>query len=115
MKKLFADVIDADGKEEYDKISLKELKRKVTLEQKWKTLKRNGIKAIPFEAKDAFNNIESNLRTHHIMLVPDGELEGFVNVSGHGPSWVANVIETYPDYGNAVFDEARKFVALWGI
>ena len=115
LKKLFADVIDADGKEEYDKTSLKELKRKVTLEQKWKTLKRNGIKAIPFEAKDAFNNIESNLRTHHIMLVPDGELEGFVNVSGHGPSWVANVIETYPDYGNAVFDEARRFVALWGI
>lgn len=115
LKKLFADVIDADGKDEYDKTSLKELKRKVTLEQKWKTLKRNGINAIPDEAKDAFNKIESSLRSHHIMLVPNGELEGFVNVSGHGPSWVANVIETYPDYGNAVFDEARRFVAVWGI
>lgn len=115
LKKLFADVIDADGKDEYDKTSLKELKKKVTLEQKWKTLKKHGVKAIPVEAKDAFNRIEENLRSHLIMLVPNGELEGFVNVGGHGPSWVANVIETYPDYGNAVYDDAKRFVAGWGI
>lgn len=115
LKKLFADVIDEDGKDEYDRTSLKELKRKVSLEHKWKALKKNGIKAIPAEAKDAFARIETNLRSHLIMLVPNGELEGFVNVSGHGPSWVANVIETYPDYGNAIFDDARRFVAGWGI
>ena len=115
LKKLFAEAVDADGKDEYDNTSLKELKRKVTLEQKWKILKKKGIQAIPAEAKDPFNRIETNLRSRLIMLVPNGELEGFVNVSGHGPSWVANVIETYPDYGNEVYYDARAFVESWDV
>lgn len=59
--------------------------------------------------------IDTVLKQHHIYLVPNGELEGFVNVGGHGPGWVTNVIETYPDYGNAVFDDARAFVGTWGV
>ena len=115
LKQLFLETIDNDGKDEYDKTSLQELKSKVSLEKKWKPIKKQGIKAIPAEAKEAFDRIYTILKQHHIYLVPNGELEGFVNVSGHGPSWVANVMETYPDYGNAVFTDARTFVEAWGI
>lgn len=115
LKQLIIETIDADGKEEYDKTSLIELKSKVTLEKKWKPIKKQGVKAIPVEALDVFNRIDAVLKQHKIFLVPNGELEGFVNVGGHGPGWVANVIEKYPDYGNAVFDDARAFVGSWGV
>ena len=115
LKQLFIDTIDADGKNEYDKTSLKELKSKVSLEKKWKPIKKQGISAIPTEARDAFNKIDKQMKLHKIFLVPKGELESFVNVADHGPRWVANVVETYPDYGNAVFDEARAFVDSWGV
>ena len=115
LKQLFADTIDANGKEEYDKTSLADLKSKVTLEKKWKPLKKKGVKAIPEEAKVFFDNIDRLLKQHKILLVPNGELEGFVDVPGHGPKWVANVIEKYPDYGNAVYENARTFVESWGI
>ncbi len=115
LKRLFIESIDNDGKEEYDKTSLQELKSKITLDKKWKPLKKQGVKAIPVEAKDSFGRIAASLKQHNIFLVPKGELEGFVNVGGHGPSWVANVIETFPDYGDAVFKDAREFVESWGI
>lgn len=115
LKQLIIETIDADGKKEYDKTSLIELKSKVTLEKKWKPIKKQGVKAIPVEALDVFNRIDAVLKQHKIFLVPNGELEGFVNVGGHGPGWVANVIEKYPDYGNAVFDDARAFVGSWGV
>lgn len=115
LKRLFIETIDADGKEEYDKTSLKDLKSKVTLEKKWKPIKKHGVKEIPAPALDAFNRIDAVLKQHKIFLVPNGELEGFVNVGGHGPGWVANVMETYPDYENAVFNDARAFVDSWGI
>ena len=115
LKRLLLEIIDNDGKDEYDKTSLQDLKSKVTLEKKWKPIKKQGVNAIPVEAKDVFNRMDSILKQHKIFLVPNGELEGFVNVGGHGPSWVANVIETYPDYGNAVFNDASAFVRSWGI
>lgn len=115
LKRLFIKTIDADGKEEYDKTSLKDLKSKVTLEKKWKPIKKQGVKAIPVDAREAFNRIDAVLKQHKIFLVPNGELEGFVNVGGHGPGWVANVIEKYSDYGNAVFDDVRVFVGSWGV
>jgi hypothetical protein len=115
LKQLFIETIDNDGKNEYDKTSLQELKSKVSLEKKWKPIKKQGVKAIPPDAKCAFNRIDAVLKQHKIFLVPNGELEGFVSVGGHGPGWVANVIETYPDYGNTVFNDARSFVGSWGV
>ena len=115
LKQLFSSVIDADGREEYDRTSLKELKQKVRLDHKWRDLKKNGIQAIPFDAKENFNNINTSLQSHNILLVPNGELEGFLDIGGHGPSWVANVFETYPDLSGDVFDDARLFVSSWGV
>ena len=94
---------------------MKELKQKVRLDHKWRDLKKNGIKAIPLDTKETFNNINTSLQSHNILLVPNGELEGFLDIGGHGPSWVANVFETYPDLSGDVFDDARLFVSTWGI
>lgn len=115
LKQLFSSVIDADGREEYDRTSLKELKQKVRLDHKWRDLKKNGIKAIPLDAKESFNNINTSWQSHNILLVPNGELESFLDIRGHGPSWVANVFETYPDLSSDVFDDARLFVSTWGV
>lgn len=115
LKQLFADMIDAEGKAEFDKTSLKELKRKVTLEKKWKDIKENGVKAIPKEAQAPFEKIYRALVAKCIYLVPNGELESFIVAPGHGPKWVANVIEKYPDFGAAVYEDARQFVASWGV
>lgn len=115
LKQLFIDIIDADVHDEFDSTSLKELKRKVTLQKKWKNLKEYGKKALPPEAVDHYNRIEEKLKTNHILLVPNGELEGFAPVGGHGPSWVANAIEKYPDYSAEIYEDARNFVASWGI
>lgn len=113
LKACFVDLIEKNGKEEYDKTSLQELKRRVTLDKKWAALKKDGIKAIPGEAKEAFGIIDGLLKQANIFLVPNGELEGFVAASGHGPSWVANVMGQYPDYADEIYADARQFVSSW--
>lgn len=115
LKRLFIQMIEDAGKDEYDKTALQDIKSKMTLEKKWEPIKKQGVKAIPAEAKEAYKKIDVVLKQHKIFLVPNGELEGFVNVGGHGPSWVANVIETYPDYSDVVFTDARAFVESWGV
>lgn len=115
LKKLCINIIDADGRDEFDKTSLQAIKQKISLEHKWKTLKDNGIKVLPKDAASVFAHIDDLLKKYKIFLVPCGELEGFVDVSGHGPSWVANVMERFPDFGLPIYDEARKFVESWRI
>lgn len=115
LKRAFVDAIDRDGKAEYDKTALKELKQKVTLEKKWGELKKHGETALPVEAKASYERIHAALIAHKIHLVPKGELEGFINVGNHGPKWVANVFEQHPDLSDAVYEDAKKFIGEWGI
>lgn len=115
LKRVFAEAIDGDGKEEYDKTALKELKKKVTLEKKWEELKKHGEVALPAEAKAPYMRIQEVLSSHRIHLVPKGELEGFVNVGNHGPKWVANVFEQHPDISDPVYDDVKKFIEEWRI
>lgn len=50
-------------------------------------------------------------RNHHIYLVTVGESEGFVRqIGGHGPDWVNNVLEVYPDLDNPVYKDITEFV-----
>lgn len=115
LKRAFAEAIDRDGKEEYDKTSLKELKKKVTLDKKWGELKKNGEVALPAEARAPYIRIHDTLIAHKIYLVPKGELEGFVNVGNHGPKWVANVFEQHPYLSDPVYEDVKKFIGEWGI
>ena len=115
LKMAFADAIDRDGNVEFDKMALKELKKKVTLERKWENLKKHGEDALPAEAKEPYKKIHDTLIGHKIHIVPKGELEGFVNAGSHGPKWVANVFEQHPDLADSAYDDAKKFIGEWGI
>ena len=56
--------------------------------------------------------MEQILRANGIYIVPVGELEGFVKeVGGHGPDWVNNVLETYPDLSAEEYTQIRQFIA----
>lgn len=51
-------------------------------------------------------------KANHIYMVPVGELEGFVKEVGkHGPHWVNEVLEKYPDLTDEVYSNAKSFVA----
>ncbi len=115
LKKAFTDAIDNEGREEYDKTALKDLKSRVTLEKKWAALKKQGEKALPSDSIEPYKRIRAFLVKHNICLVPVGELEGFVNVSGHGPKWVANVFEQYQSLDDTVYDEAKQFIQEWNV
>lgn len=81
-------------------------------ESKWKELKHAGREAIPSgDATKSYNAIEDVLKKHKIYIVPKGELEGFVKaVGGHGPEWVNNVFEQYPNFEDAVYLDVRRFI-----
>ena len=115
LKIAFAEAIDQDGKEEYDKEALKNLKKKVTLERKWEELKKHGEMSLPTNAKDPYKKIHEALIARKIYLVPKGELEGFVKAGNHGPKWVANVFEQHPDLSDAVYEDVKKFIETWKI
>lgn len=115
LKTAFIKAIDSDGKEEYDKTALKELKKKITLEKKWEALKKQGELALPVEAKEPYRIIHDYLISHGIHLVPKGELEGFVKAKDHGPKWVANVFAEHPELDDPVYDDAKKFIKEWGL
>ena len=79
---------------------------------KWAQLKEAGFAAVPKgNAYAAVKDIRAVLEAHGIFVVPVGELECFIKeIGGHGPEWVNKVIETYPDFSDEVYDEARKFI-----
>lgn len=115
LKRAFAEAIDKEGKEVFDKTALRDLKKKVTLERKWENMKKHGEAALPSEAREFYYKIREALLAHKIHLVPKGELESFVNVGKHGPKWVANVFEQYPDLSDAVYADAKTFIGEWGL
>ena len=79
---------------------------------KWDGIKHGGKYIISNgDSAIAYNKIEEEVRNHHIYIVPFGELERFVKeVSGHGPEWVNDVLEKYPDIGNDVYKSVREFI-----
>lgn len=64
-------------------------------ESGWDKAKRSGEQAIPQgEAHEACQRLLASLERIGLLVVPVGELERFApGVAGHGPSWVAGVLE----------------------
>lgn len=80
----------------------------------WDELKHHGRSALRGEQLKRFDRMDMKLREWGIHLVRAGELECFVKeVEGHGPNWVNNVLERYPDLSDEVYKEIRGFVAEW--
>lgn len=92
---------------------IKEITGIIKMPSKWEEIKHNGISAIPAgDAASAFGRLNSALKSGGIYLVPVGELEYFIKeVGGHGPAWVNNVLEEFPDLDNAVYSKITEFVA----
>lgn len=106
-------VLDASTNQELSKREIKEIRTVISTISKWDALKSSGIPAIPAgDATVALRKMEQILRANGIYIVPVGELEGFVKeVGGHGPDWVNNVLETYPDLSAEEYTQIRQFIA----
>ena len=92
---------------------IKEITSIIKTPSKWEEIKHNGISAFPAgDARSAFGRLDSIAKNNGVYLVPGGELECFIKeVGGHGPAWVNNVLEEFPDLDNAVYSKITEFVA----
>ncbi len=95
------------------KAEIDQIKNTVETVSKWDNIKKMGIPAIPAgDATSAFRCLDAALKSAGIHLVPVGELECFIKeAGGHGPAWVNNVLEEFPDLDNAVYSKITEFVA----
>ena len=110
-------ILDAKQEAELTKKEIEAINSVIRKVSKWDNIKHSGEAAIPAgDATNAYKRIKQELIEHKIYLVPVGELEGFVKeVGGHGPSWVNDVLEAYPDLSSEVYDEVAKFIRSMGL
>lgn len=81
---------------------------------RWDELKFHGRRALKGVAFDACKRMEDMFASLGVYIVPVGELECFVpSVSSHGPAWVFEVFQRYPDLGDGIYSEAKRFVSSW--
>lgn len=94
------------------KDEIKTIQSALKTHSKWDEIKKSGINAIPSgDATRAFKTIDTLLREHEVYIVPVGELEYFIKeAGGHGPSWVNNVLEQYPDLNDQVYSQITEFI-----
>jgi hypothetical protein len=79
----------------------------------WSEAKLSGIRAVPgSQAYETASQLLAELKTLGLHVVPVGELERFCpSVSGHGPEWVAEVLEKKKDLAkDPELEDARRFV-----
>lgn len=110
-------IIDGDTKKVLSIKEVKDIKDKLDITSKWGKIKKVGKNAIPpGQATIAFNEINEYLKELGIHIVEIGELENFnKNCGKHGPEWVAEVLETYPNHKAPEYKEIREFVGEWNV
>lgn len=103
---------ERNGIKDLNKKQLDKLKKTIVEHKGWSLIKKSGVRALPNgDAQEAIGGLNTALKQVGIHLPLVGELENFIpTVGGHGPSWVENVINKYPDLNNVVYDEVKKFV-----
>lgn len=82
----------------------------------WDMVKHAGRSALRGDSVKHFDNLAKKCSAKGLWIVPVGELEGFCRSieAGHGPSFVAKVLEDRDLELDAELTEARKFVAkIW--
>ena len=116
-KRDILEVLESSSDSKLSKLEIEKIIHCVRIDSKWKQIKEGGESSIPKgDAQGAFNDINKTLREHKIHIVPVGELEGFVgDVGGHGPHWVNEVLEKYPNPDDEVYRKAREFVKGIGL
>lgn len=109
-------ILDAKQSVDLSKKEIESIQNSIRIVSKWDNIKHSGEAAIPSgDATNAYNHLKKILISHKIYMVPVGELEGFIKeVGGHGPNWVNDVLEKYPDIDSSVYDKVKEFVASIG-
>lgn len=103
---------EKDGIKDLNKKQLDKLKKTIFEHKGWSLIKKSGIRALPNgDPQEAIGDLNTALKQVGIHLPLVGELENFIpTVGGHGPSWVEDVINKYPDLDNAVYEDVKGFV-----
>ena len=111
------EILDGSTKKDLSIEEVKLIKSKLDIASKWGSIKRAGKSAIPpGDATKAFNKINEYLKKLDIDIVEVGELECFnKNCGKHGPEWVAEVLEKYPDHKSEEYKSIREFVGGWNV
>ena len=107
------DLIDRSSDANLTIAEIKEIQETLKTTSKWENIKKMGTSAIPAgDATAAFGRLNTTLKSAGINMVLVGELECFVKeIGGHGPSWVNNTLERYPDLDNDIYSKITEFVA----
>lgn len=110
-------IFDSKQLNELSSNEICEIKNAVKVVSKWDAIKHAGEAAIPSgDATNAYKRIKQTLIEHNIYLVPVGQLEGFVKeIGNHGPSWVNDVLDRFPDLSASVYDKVKEFIKSIGI
>ncbi len=116
LKKISAELSDVMG-EVVSQTKMRNIKEMLSSNTEWDRLKQIGVSGVgagnPFKSCEAILNYLATIGIH---VVHCGELERFVSkVGGHGPNWLHNVLEKYPEVSDPVYDAAKKFVRSWGL
>lgn len=84
---------------------------------KWDGPKHSGIGAIKdANAKEVLKRLMQKFEAKGIYLVPCGEMEDLIRndegekIGGHGKDWLENLLKTYPDLDNVVYDNAKAYI-----
>lgn len=106
-------VLDKSSDKYVSNKDLSEIESAIKTASKWTPIKKGGVSALPAgDATASFKQIDTLLQQFGIYIVPVGELEGFIKeVGGHGPEWVNNVLEKYPDLDDAVYNQVKNFIS----
>ena len=113
VEKIVSDSYDAPLSSDH----FQKIRKIANYQTKWSKIKESGLEGLPRgQAYSAMQNILDQLQDFKIFIVRYGELECFIKeVGGHGPEWLNNVLERYPDLNNAIFDRVKEFVSSWRI
>ena len=117
LKAAFNEVLGRKADELLSPKEIKELSNLLKTESKWKSVKKSGKSALPVgQASSSFDTLDTIFQNKGLFIVPVGELEGFVkSVGDHGPKWINVVLEKYPNFDDAVYEDVKKFVEALGI
>lgn len=99
----------------FDEALRKDVSKLMSKETIWDEMKGFGISRVPSGDQTVMCNwLINRLAENGIYLVPVGQLEKFImEEGGHGPGWLANVIDHHPSLDDPAYEEAKKFVRSW--
>ena len=105
-------ILDNRGNKDLSNYEIKGIREAISTISKWDGIKKSGVSALPAgNATTSFGKINQILKDNGMYIVPVGELECFIKeVGGHGPEWVNNVLETYPDLDNDIYKDITEFI-----